>query len=231
MPLGDWSKVSADVTKSLFSSFPSPAAPTAAITPTAKGDKFAVAVKYLTGGERPLFNEGMSLGGSFRFAYGGLGGDGTINGVLNKNLLTDPAANRLRTDGLRWIPAVNGEFKVPVVSIHTLGDLYVPFAMTAAYQKRAAAKGNAGWLVQRAIRGAAHCDFTVAEQAKAFSDMVAWEQGGKRPLGDDVLNGALVAAPSYGCAHTNNSTDADDGKNVVDLRVKLTDAARACSKL
>lgn len=229
LPLADWSKVQADVTKQLFSSFPTPTNPTAAITPTAKGERYVTAVKYLTGGERPLFAEGMNLGGSFRFAYGGFGGDGTINGILNKNLFVDSTANRLRTDGLRWIPAVNGEFKVPVVSIHTLGDLYVPFAMTAAYQKRAIAKGNSGWLLQRAIRGGAHCDFTVAEQAQAFSDMVAWEQGGKRPAGDDVLNGVLIAAPSYGCAHTDNTLTADDAKNVSDLRTKLLANTAACS--
>ena len=30
--------------------------------------------------------------------------------------------------------------------------------------------------MQRAIRGVSHCDFTVAEQARAFDDMVNWEQ-------------------------------------------------------
>ena len=34
---------------------------------------------------------------------------------------------RNRRDGLRWIPQVNGEISIPVVSIHTLGDLFVPF--------------------------------------------------------------------------------------------------------
>lgn len=34
-----------------------------------------------------------------------------------------------------------------VVSIHTLGDMYVPFSMEQIYQKRVAAKGNSSWLV------------------------------------------------------------------------------------
>ena len=51
-----------------------------------------------------------------------------------------------------------------MVTIHTLGDLFVPFSMEQVYQKRVAAKGNSDWLVQRAIRGISHCDFTVAEQ-------------------------------------------------------------------
>ena len=37
----------------------------------------------------------------------------------------DPEANRLRPDGLRWIPKTNARIGVPVVSIHTLGDMYV----------------------------------------------------------------------------------------------------------
>ena len=162
---------------------------------------------------------------------------GSVTGILNKNVLdttgftytidgdaagstalnasaqkVTPAAdaNRLRTDGLRWIPKANGEFKIPVVSIHTLGDLFVPFSMEQVYQKRVAAKGNSAFLVQRAIRGISHCDFTVAEQSKAFADMVAWEKGGAKPGGDDVVTAATVAAPTYGCAFTNDTLGPDD---------------------
>ena len=54
-------------------------------------------------------------------------------------------------------------------------------------------------LVQRAIRGISHCDFKLDEQTQAFDDMIAWEQTGKRPDGDEVLDAATVAAPDYGC--------------------------------
>ena len=75
---------------------------------------------------------------------GDAAGSATLNATAQK--ITPAAdANRLRRDGLRWIPKVNGEFKIPVVSIHTLGDLFVPFGMEQVYQKRAAAKGNSGW--------------------------------------------------------------------------------------
>ena len=150
-----------------------------------------------------MFNQGLAFGGSFPFLWNALGGDGTITGILNKNILDTNSftyvidgdvagsaalnasaqkltaaadANRLRTDGLRWIPKANGEFKIPVVSIHTLGDLFVPFSMEQVYQKRVAAKGNSAWLVQRAIRGVSHCDFTIAEQVDAFDAMIKWER-------------------------------------------------------
>ena len=132
-----------------------------------------------------------------------------------------PDGNRLRRDGLRWIPAVNGAFNVPVLFIHILGDRSVPFGMQQSYLKRATAQGSRHLLVQRAVRGAAHCDFTVAEQVELFEALAKWEQGGSKPPGDDMLIASTVTAPSYGCAFTNNSTGLDDLKSSVDLRVKI----------
>ena len=253
-PFAKWAEVQAQVSASLFTSFPTAASPGLPIITTAKGAQFASVVKNLTGGERPMFAQGFEYGGSYRFAYGGFGGDGTINGILNQNnldtqalrytiegdaaasnalnasaqkLTAQPDANRLRRDGLRWIPAVNGEFKVPVLSIHTLGDLYVPFGMQQSYAKRALQKGSQ-LLVQRVQRGAAHCDFTVAEQVESFDALAQWEQGGAKPPGDDVLTAAVVATPSYGCAFTNNAVGPDDVRSTVDLRAKIAATTAAC---
>jgi len=160
-------------------------------------------------------------------------GDATASAALNASAqkLTPAAdANRLRTDGLRWIPKANGEFKIPVVSIHTLGDLFVPFSMEQVYQKRVAAKGNSGWLVQRAIRGVSHCDFTVAEQVTAFDDMIKWERDGVKPAGDDVVTPATVAAPTFGCTFTNNAMPnlSDESGATKALRPNVA-ALRPCS--
>lgn len=231
-PTSKWSEIQGLVTTALFSTFTA-----ANIVPTAQGVKYLSVVENLTGGERPLFDQGVLFGRSFQSAWGTFGSDGTVNGILNRNVLDThaytyvidgdvpgstalnasaqkltaaPDANRLRRDGLRWIPAIHGEYKIPVVSIHTLGDLFVPFSMQQVYQQRTAAKGNGNWLVQRAIRGASHCDFTVVEQEQAFIDMVAWAEGGPRPAGDDVITPATVAAPTYGCTFTNNTLGPDD---------------------
>lgn len=235
------------VTGTLFTTFPS--------TPTAQGQKYLSVVQNITGGPRPLFAQGIAFGGSFPSAYGTFGSDGTVTGILNKNMLDTRAytytidgdaagstalnaaalkltpaadANRLRTDGLRWIPAVNGEFKIPVVSIHTLGDLFVPFSMQQVYQKRVAAKGNSTWLVQRAIRGASHCDFTVAEQVEAFDAMVKWERDGVKPAGDDVVTPATVAATTYGCTYTRNTLGPDESGTVRALRPAILGTTPAC---
>jgi pimeloyl-ACP methyl ester carboxylesterase len=249
-PIDKWADISAQVTSTLFTTFPS--------KPTATGVKYLSVVKNITGGERPLFDLGIAIGGSFPSAYGTFGSDGTINGILNKNVLDttgftytidgDPAgtaalnaavqkltpapdANRLRTDGLRWIPKVNGDFKIPVVSIHTLGDLFVPFSMEQVFQKRVAAKGNGNWLVQRAIRGASHCDFTVAEQVSAFDDMIKWERDGIKPGGDDVVTPATVAAPSYGCKYTINTLGPDESGTTKALRPAILANSAPCPAL
>ena len=118
--------------------------------------------------------------------------------------------NRLRRDGMRWIPLTSADIGIPVVSIHTLGDLFVPFKMEQVYAARAKAKGTDKWLVQRAIRDVGHCAFTAAEAITAFDDMVKWEAGGAKPAGDDVSTAATLASPSYGCTFTKNTPSLED---------------------
>lgn len=247
-PTDKFADIAPQVTSTLFTTFPS--------QPTATGAKYLSVVKNITGGDRPMFDLGIAFGGSFPSAYGTFGSDGTLSGILNKNVLDtnaftytidgDPAgsaalnasaqkltaapdANRLRTDGLRWIPKVNGDFKIPVVSIHTLGDLFVPFSMEQVFSQRVAAKGNSGWLVQRAIRGVSHCDFTVVEMSTAFDDMVRWERSGIKPAGDDVVTPATVAAPTFGCKFTNNTMGPDEFPTTKALRPAILANSLPCS--
>ncbi len=247
-PTNDWASIRAEVTSALFSTFPS--------VPTPTGQAYLAVLQNITGGPRPLFGQGLAFGGSFPSAWGTFGSDGTVTGILNRSVLDTngityvidgdatasaalnagaqkltaaPDANRLRRDGLRWIPKTHGQISIPVMSLHTLGDLFVPFSMQQVYQRRVAAAGNGQRLVQRAIRGASHCDFTVAEMVNAFNDLVAWEQGGARPAGDDVLTPATVAAANYGCTHTRNTLGPDDNAGFVGaLRAGIAQSTAAC---
>jgi hypothetical protein len=63
----------------------------------------------------------------------------------------------------------------------------VPITIAQAYRRAVERAGNGHLLVQRAIRNAGHCTFSVAEQAQAFDDLVRWSMGGVRPDGDDLL--------------------------------------------
>jgi hypothetical protein len=232
-PTTDFATVGPAVQAALWTSFPT--------LSNAQGDKLKNIVMNLSGGARPFYTEAWANAGNQGNIWASLGGDGTISGILNANILDttglsykvdasstsvtalDTAfnaavfkikptadANRLRRDGLRWIPINNGDFGIPVVTLHTLGDLFVPFKMEQVYAARAKAKGNDKWLVQRAIRDVGHCTFTAAEASAAFDAMVQWEAGGAKPAGDDVTTPATLAAPTYGCAFTNNTPSLED---------------------
>lgn len=235
VPVATMAAISANMKAALFTTFPS--------VPTAAGAKWKGVMMNLTGGSRPMFDFGFA--GPFTSTiWNTFGGDGTIDGILNKQgvdtnsfiyqfdadptltveeytfntsivqATAHPEANRLRRDGLRWIPKANGNFSVPVVTLHTLGDMYVPFSMEQILYRRAQAGTGKNWLVQRAIRGIGHCDFTVSEQVAALDAMLKWDQTGVKPDGDDVVTPATVANANYGCNYTNNTIVPDDAWGV-----------------
>lgn len=190
--------------------------------------------RNLTGGPRPVFEQGFQFGALQRAVLGTGGSNGDINGILagniygNQNITyrwtndpeptaeevafneelsrvsADPNANPLRNDGVRWLPLVNGDFDVPVMTMHTLGDFYVPFRHQQLYRERAIENGNEDLLVQRAIRGPSHCDFSVSEYRAFVPAWLDWVNGGAKPAGDEVLDPAIVADPNYGCQFTIN---------------------------
>lgn len=231
-PVANFAARRDQIVRALWTSYPA--------ATTAQGDKLKTVVMNLTGGRRPIFDEGFKVKPLQDAIWSTFAQDGTVDGILNKSVVDtslivyqldddralsneevtlnrsilragpDHDANRLRSDGLRWVPKVHGRFDVPVVTLHTLGDLYVPFRMEQVYRRRAIAQGSDKWLVQRAIRSPGHCDFSVAEQVAAFKAMTEWEQHGRKPAGDDVLTPAVVAQPSYGCRFTINTAGRDD---------------------
>jgi hypothetical protein len=120
--------------------------------------------------------------------------------VLNATVLRvtqDPQGRH--PNGLSNIPPILANFGIPVVTIHTIGDLFVPLSMEQIYAQRAKAQGTSNLLVQRAIRDHQHCGFAVAEEEKAFTDLVNWVTNAVKPAGDDILEPAVVAAPTFGC--------------------------------
>jgi hypothetical protein len=120
---------------------------------------------------------------------------------LNRDVLRVSPTDRPSRD-LSGVPLVAGRPSVPVLSMHDVGDLFVPFSMEQVYAQRAIANGRGSLFVSRAIRGLNHCDFTVPELAQGFDDLVSWVRGGHRPAGDDILNPAAVAKPTFGCRFT-----------------------------
>ena len=106
------------------------------------------------------------------------------------------------TDDLSGIPRVHGTPAVPVLSLHDIGDLFVPFSMEQVYARRVAAHGRARLFVIRPVRGVGHCDFTQPELRRGFDDLVDWVRTGRRPDGDPILDRRAVADPAFGCRWT-----------------------------
>lgn len=196
-----------------------------------EGERLKAMALYLTGGPRPVFDQGFnSFFNNIVLATGG--SDGTVDGILAYNVYdnrdriyrwTDDSeptneelefnaritrvaahehANDLREDGVRWIPHVNGDFDVPVLTMHTLGDFYVPFLHQQRYREGAELYGKQDLLVQRAIRAAGHCEFSAEEYTRAINDWLTWVNDGIKPAGDEVLDASVVADASYGCNFT-----------------------------
>ncbi len=223
-----WTTVQAPQIRAALSG-PSPGWP---VWLNAQGQNLAAMTQLRSGGVRPLFNAAFPAWATFLQQFGAL--DGTVPrspGVVVDNtdaiyqFDTDPALSpaeqalndsvlRVAQDpagrveyGLANVPVVNGTPGIPVLTMHDLGDLFVPFSMEQIYANRVAANGQSDLLVQRAIRGVGHCDFTAEELVRGFTDLVAWVEHGVRPPGDDVLKPAVVADPKYGCTFTTATRD------------------------
>jgi pimeloyl-ACP methyl ester carboxylesterase len=190
----------------------------------AQGLKLRGVTQNISGGPRPAFATSFVVWGNFLFTVGVTGGTiGVAPGNVQDNstavyqIDSDPGlspdeivlnATVLRVtqdpqgrhpNGLSNIPPILATFRIPVLSIHTIGDLFVPLSMEQIYALRAKDQGTSNLLVQRAIRDHNHCGFAVSEEEAAFSDLVNWVTNGVKPAGDDILTPTAVADPKFGC--------------------------------
>ncbi|MFG2001824.1 hypothetical protein ACGFNU_22000 [Spirillospora sp. NPDC048911] len=183
------------------------------------GRQFRAITVNRSGGQRPAADRAFSYWKDFLFSQGAAA-EGTVAeapGQLATNLRTryapnapvdvDRSVQRVRPQNpraryspfLTQSPQIFGVPNVPVVSLHDLGDLFVPFSMERAYLADVTRHGRSRLLVQRAIRAAQHCEFTAAEAGAAWDDLSRWVHGGPRPAGDDVGNPQVIASADYGC--------------------------------
>lgn len=195
--------------------------------------------EVLSGGPRPGFAAAYGVWRDFLFGFAGGAADfdgivvGNLYGNLGRRyqLDTDPAltpeevalneafirvtrdqrANPERFLQLQRVPEITGRLTIPVVSTHTLGDLFVPFSMQQIYAREASRLGRSQYLVSRATRAVGHCEFSGSELVAGVADMVAWADGGPRPRGDRILKPELVADPNMGCAHSITDAPTDAG--------------------
>ena len=98
------------------------------------------------------------------------------------------------------VPIVTGTPDVPVLSVHTTGDLFVPIEMQQIYAQKVLENGRSDLLVQRAIRDVGHCSFTREEIQQSYTDLFNWVETGERPLGEDLST--EISKPTLGCQFT-----------------------------
>jgi pimeloyl-ACP methyl ester carboxylesterase len=124
--------------------------------------------------------------------------------ALNRAALRVPVTATSSADALSpaELPILHGDPGIPVLSIHGIGDLFVPFSMDQHYDQLMVARGQGGLFVDRAIREVTHCGYTTNELAAGFSALVSWIATGVRPAGDDILRPRAVASPLFGCRFT-----------------------------
>jgi len=195
---------------------------------TTAGQTFKNFVEVGSGGDRVTFDTAWNYwhgvdapAGDFFFDLGE--GDGTIanrSGVAGQNsdmtyadeygpefgfvdntVLRQTASNRVRkSQGNKPAVLIDGTPSIPVLTIHTTGDLFVPIEMEQVYAREVIANGRGDLLVQRAIRDVGHCSFTADELIQSYTDLFDWVHTGVKPAGEDLLGD--ISSPSLGCEFT-----------------------------
>jgi hypothetical protein len=124
--------------------------------------------------------------------------------ALNRAVLRVPVTATSSADALSpaELPTIHGDPGIPVLSIHGIGDLFVPFSMDQQYDQMMVDNGQGNLFVGRAIREVTHCGYTLNELSAGFSSLVSWINTGVRPAGDKILDPAAVASPLFGCRFT-----------------------------
>jgi hypothetical protein len=204
---------------------------------TPQGEKLKDLTRQLTGGERPIFDQAYPLFQDLLFGFSGSDPtlDGVLPGVLYDNrhrvyqfdddpeltpdeqslndsiirVKRDPGVNRKRFLRLQRVPELTGRISIPVLSVHTLGDLFVPFSSEQFYARDVAKHRRSDLLVQRATRAIGHCEFSAEELIRTFDDLVLWVNDGIKPAGDDILNSEAVSDTFFGCQYTEGSLGPD----------------------
>lgn len=122
---------------------------------------------------------------------------------LNRTVLRVHPTNTPTTDPARSeLPNITGDPRIPVLSLHDIGDLFVPLKMDQLYARQLASHHQSRLFTDRVIRGTGHCEFTDHELASGFTDLVNWVRTGHQAAGDQILNRKAVARTTFGCRFT-----------------------------
>ena len=153
---------------------------------TARGEQFDSVVKYLTGGDLAFREQGLAMFYTRDLSPFGDPANARPGSPASRALSTrditfeiDPGLGvsaaelnagvrrlirrpeRARPDADPVFADFTGQITVPLLSLHDTGDAFVPFKFEQDYRRKTLAAGTDNLLVQRAVRRAGHCNFTL----------------------------------------------------------------------
>ena len=194
---------------------------------TTAGLRFKQLIENLSGGDRPVYDQGFvgPSGGAFAFNFGSaVAGPGRENFDTVYQLDTDPALSSeeqqfnntvIRIDRLHagsrqerhlqpghQLPGAHGQVQDPGADpAHARRALRALSHGTGLCAPRPRGRHRRSPCAA-GDPGRAHCEFLPAELTTAFDDLVNWVVNDVKPQGDDILDPAKVAAPDFGCKFT-----------------------------
>ena len=115
--------------------------------------------------------------GNADMIYGGSGDDFALNDGV-KRYRADPQAAAYLA---KWYTPT-GKLLRPMLALHDTGDPLVPAADAFEYALIAERAGHADNFVQQYVNREGHCAFEPDEITRAFAELVAWVDEGKRPV-------------------------------------------------
>jgi pimeloyl-ACP methyl ester carboxylesterase len=204
-------------------------------------DRFEAIVIDMTGGPRPLDNEGFRErempNWEFIREFAGAAIEAGLfdnrETVYRLGPLSDVSSEEFNAAAIRVaagdVPEtinagqeISGDIKMPLLTIHATGDMFVPISAQQILRHRAEAAGKGDLLVQRAVRAAEHFAFTNAEWVEGLEAIIAWVEEGAKPEGEDLLlddlseaGGRFTLAPRLGSPEAEAVTGAHQRINVV----------------
>jgi len=187
-------------------------------------ERFEDIVIDLTGGPRPFDREGFLADNNLWSSTQGIMGAGLFdNGeaVYRLGPLSSISSQEFNAAAVRVSPGpllavlgqgndTTGDIQIPLLTLHTTGDMRVPMTEPQLLQRRVVAAGKGDRLVQRAVQDARHCGVTNAEWERGLEDLISWVEEGRKPDGEDLLGDLSDAGREFTLAARFGSPEADE---------------------
>ena len=77
-----------------------------------------------------------------------------------------------------------GELQLPLITLHTTSDLFVPISQQQLLRRLAEEAGTGDLLIQRAGQASGHCSMLKEEWTQSLEDLIRWVEADELPEGE-----------------------------------------------